>query len=133
MDVNKVIVIGGGLAGMSAALEAHKQGAEVIVLEKEVRLGGNSAKASSGTNISSSPHFLTHKQCNMHATCTQHARNTQHANATDTQTLRNTQHTTHTQTRRNTQTCTTLRRNPKYTTRTTQHGHATIQHATLKT
>jgi succinate dehydrogenase/fumarate reductase flavoprotein subunit len=50
METNKVIVIGGGLAGMSAALEAHKQGAAVVLLEKEPKLGGNSAKASSGIN-----------------------------------------------------------------------------------
>ena len=50
VEPNKVIVIGGGLAGMSAAMEAHKRGAEVILIEKEQRLGGNSAKASSGIN-----------------------------------------------------------------------------------
>lgn len=36
-----VIVIGGGSAGMSAALEARKNGAEkVAILERDSRLGG---------------------------------------------------------------------------------------------
>ncbi|KAL0075481.1 FAD binding domain-containing protein [Phycomyces blakesleeanus] len=47
---NTVIIIGGGLAGLSAAIEAHANGARVILLEKEARIGGNSIKASSGIN-----------------------------------------------------------------------------------
>lgn len=46
----RIIIIGGGLAGLSAAIEAHDRGAEVILIEKEARLGGNSAKATSGMN-----------------------------------------------------------------------------------
>ncbi|KAH8614254.1 ApbE family Alanine dehydrogenase PNT C terminal domain [Trypanosoma vivax] len=46
----RVIVVGGGLAGLSAAIEAAGCGAQVILLEKEGRLGGNSAKATSGIN-----------------------------------------------------------------------------------
>uniref|UniRef100_A0A146LPG1 Putative fumarate reductase n=2 Tax=Lygus hesperus TaxID=30085 RepID=A0A146LPG1_LYGHE len=46
----RVIVIGGGLAGCAAAIEAANCGAQVIMLEKESRLGGNSAKATSGIN-----------------------------------------------------------------------------------
>lgn len=38
-----VIVIGGGGAGMSAALEAHAAGASVIILEADTRLGGATA------------------------------------------------------------------------------------------
>lgn len=45
-----VIVVGGGLAGISAALEAATEGARVTLLEKEASLGGNSAKATSGIN-----------------------------------------------------------------------------------
>jgi ribulose 1,5-bisphosphate synthetase/thiazole synthase len=45
-----VVVVGGGLAGMSAALEAEKLGAKVLLFDKEKKLGGNSAKASSGIN-----------------------------------------------------------------------------------
>lgn len=46
----RVIVIGGGLAGCSAAVEAANCGANVILLEKEPKIGGNSAKATSGIN-----------------------------------------------------------------------------------
>ncbi|KAJ5072739.1 3-oxosteroid 1-dehydrogenase [Anaeramoeba ignava] len=46
----RVIVIGAGLAGFSASIEAYNQGSEVILIEKEPRVGGNSAKASSGIN-----------------------------------------------------------------------------------
>ncbi|EPY23732.1 NADH-dependent fumarate reductase [Strigomonas culicis] len=46
----RVIVIGGGLAGCAAAIEAANCGAQVILLEKEKKLGGNSAKATSGIN-----------------------------------------------------------------------------------
>jgi flavocytochrome c len=46
----RVIVIGGGLAGCAAAIEAADCGATVILIEKEARLGGNSAKATSGIN-----------------------------------------------------------------------------------
>eukprot|EP00804_Cyclotella_cryptica_P010809 CCRYP_008746-RD/>CCRYP_008746-RD protein AED:0.03 eAED:0.03 QI:3416/1/1/1/0.75/0.66/9/1129/1048 len=45
-----VIVVGGGLAGMSAAIEAADARAKVILLEKESETGGNSAKATSGIN-----------------------------------------------------------------------------------
>lgn len=46
----KVIIVGGGLAGMSAAIEAVRAGAHVDMLEKTIRWGGNSEKASSGMN-----------------------------------------------------------------------------------
>ena len=35
-----VLVIGGGPAGMAAALAAHEKGAKVLLLERDVRLGG---------------------------------------------------------------------------------------------
>lgn len=35
-----VVIIGGGPAGMAAALAAKKQGASVLILERDVRLGG---------------------------------------------------------------------------------------------
>ena len=35
-----VVIIGGGPAGMAAALSAKKQGATVLILERDVRLGG---------------------------------------------------------------------------------------------
>eukprot|EP00754_Rhynchopus_humris_P031354 Rhum_TRINITY_DN15333_c12_g1::Rhum_TRINITY_DN15333_c12_g1_i2::g.152447::m.152447 len=46
----RVIVVGGGLAGLTAAVYAAKAGAHVVLLEKEARTGGNSAKATSGIN-----------------------------------------------------------------------------------
>eukprot|EP00933_Yihiella_yeosuensis_P035291 TRINITY_DN28813_c0_g1_i1.p1 TRINITY_DN28813_c0_g1~~TRINITY_DN28813_c0_g1_i1.p1 ORF type:complete len:1144 (-),score=274.87 TRINITY_DN28813_c0_g1_i1:435-3866(-) len=49
-DEAHVIVVGGGLAGISAAIEASKARAKVTLLEKEADLGGNSAKATSGIN-----------------------------------------------------------------------------------
>jgi len=50
-----VIVVGGGLAGLSAALSAADAGARVTVFEKEKGVGGNSAKATSGMNAHSTP------------------------------------------------------------------------------
>jgi len=44
------IVVGSGLAGLSATLNILDRGGKVIVIEKEHRLGGNSNKASSGIN-----------------------------------------------------------------------------------
>lgn len=44
------IVIGSGLAGLTASLELLAKGLTVAVIEKTDKLGGNSAKASSGIN-----------------------------------------------------------------------------------
>jgi len=49
-DSADVIVVGGGLAGLSATIEAARHGARVTIVEKEKSLGGNSAKATSGMN-----------------------------------------------------------------------------------
>ena len=46
-----IIVVGGGLAGLSATLEALRNDASVILVDKSKELGGNSAKASSGKFI----------------------------------------------------------------------------------
>lgn len=46
----RVVVVGGGLAGLSAAIEAANAGAQVILMEKSAKIGGNSAKATSGIN-----------------------------------------------------------------------------------
>ncbi|MBC2714842.1 MAG: FAD-dependent oxidoreductase [Desulfobacteraceae bacterium] len=40
----KILVLGGGVTGMSAALDAAKTGYEVTIVEKEAQLGGNAAK-----------------------------------------------------------------------------------------
>lgn len=43
-----VIIVGGGLAGLAASIEASRAGAQVFLLEKGAKIGGNSAKATSG-------------------------------------------------------------------------------------
>ena len=45
-----VIIIGGGGAGLAAAVSAHQNGASVIVLEKMSRLGGNTILAGGAFN-----------------------------------------------------------------------------------
>merc|ERR1719371_58237 len=47
---NQVIVIGGGLAGMSAANTVLESGGKVVLLDKSSFCGGNSTKATSGIN-----------------------------------------------------------------------------------
>eukprot|EP00931_Biecheleriopsis_adriatica_P056632 TRINITY_DN33565_c0_g1_i1.p1 TRINITY_DN33565_c0_g1~~TRINITY_DN33565_c0_g1_i1.p1 ORF type:complete len:1185 (+),score=298.75 TRINITY_DN33565_c0_g1_i1:50-3556(+) len=44
------VIVGGGLAGMAAAMTLLDRGASVIMVEKQPYLGGNSGKASSGIN-----------------------------------------------------------------------------------
>ncbi|KAF4592957.1 hypothetical protein EYR38_008663 [Pleurotus pulmonarius] len=46
----RTIIIGGGLAGLSAAHTLIQHGAQVLLLDKKPSLGGNSMKASSGIN-----------------------------------------------------------------------------------
>ena len=46
----KVIVVGGGLAGLSAAHTVLERGGRCLVLDKKEFLGGNSVKATSGIN-----------------------------------------------------------------------------------
>lgn len=46
----QVIVVGGGLAGLSAAHTVLEHGGRVLVLDKNAFLGGNSTKATSGIN-----------------------------------------------------------------------------------
>ena len=43
---SQIIVVGGGGAGLSAALEVAEKGGEAIVIEKRRVLGGNTALAS---------------------------------------------------------------------------------------
>lgn len=45
-----IVIIGAGGAGMSAAIEAHNQGAKVVLLEKMAFPGGNTARAEAGLN-----------------------------------------------------------------------------------
>jgi len=46
----QVIVVGGGLAGLSAAHTLLERGASVLMLDKQPFMGGNSTKATSGIN-----------------------------------------------------------------------------------
>ncbi|KAJ6542530.1 Flavocytochrome c [Mycena vulgaris] len=50
MSVSRTIVVGGGLAGLSAAHTLLEHGKNVLLLDKKPSLGGNSVKASSGIN-----------------------------------------------------------------------------------
>jgi fumarate reductase flavoprotein subunit len=45
-----IVVVGGGAAGMSAAIEATERGCSVVLLEKMSYLGGNSLRATGGMN-----------------------------------------------------------------------------------
>lgn len=51
-DNYDVIVVGAGGAGLTAALQAHELGLDVVVFEKNEALGGNTNRASSGMNAS---------------------------------------------------------------------------------
>ncbi|KAJ9468581.1 Fumarate reductase [Diplonema papillatum] len=55
-----LIVVGGGLAGLSAVLTAAEAGLRVVLIEKESYVGGNSAKASSGINAVSDDGTISH-------------------------------------------------------------------------
>lgn len=48
--MSKVIVVGGGLSGLSAAHTILERGGNVLVLDKNAFFGGNSTKATSGIN-----------------------------------------------------------------------------------
>lgn len=47
---NCILIVGGGLAGLSAAHEAYLRGANVVLFDKQGFLSGNSGKATSGIN-----------------------------------------------------------------------------------
>merc|ERR1712194_541238 len=53
-EMAQVIVIGGGLAGMSAAHTVVQAGGNVVLLDKSPFCGGNSTKATSGINAAGS-------------------------------------------------------------------------------
>jgi succinate dehydrogenase/fumarate reductase flavoprotein subunit len=46
----RVLIVGGGLAGLSAAHTVAERGGSFILLDKNSFLGGNSTKATSGIN-----------------------------------------------------------------------------------
>ena len=45
-----VVVVGSGGAGLAAAIQAHDEGASVLIVEKMPSIGGNTVKASAGMN-----------------------------------------------------------------------------------
>ncbi|KAK6465199.1 osmotic growth protein [Scheffersomyces coipomensis] len=47
---NPIIIVGGGLAGLSAAHQVYLRGGNVVLLDKQGFLSGNSGKATSGIN-----------------------------------------------------------------------------------
>jgi len=53
------LVVGTGVAGLTAALRLLDAGANVVLMDKERRTGGNSAKASSGINACCPQHSRT--------------------------------------------------------------------------
>ena len=61
--MNRVVIVGGGIAGLSAAWELHKGGARVTLLESRPRLGGViETKRSNGWILEGGPDsFLTTK------------------------------------------------------------------------
>lgn len=50
IQMAQIIVIGGGLSGLSAAHTCLERGARVLVIDKNPFFGGNSTKATSGIN-----------------------------------------------------------------------------------
>jgi flavocytochrome c len=48
--MSRVIIVGGGLAGLSAAHTIIERGGNVVLIDKNAFLGGNSTKATSGIN-----------------------------------------------------------------------------------
>jgi succinate dehydrogenase/fumarate reductase flavoprotein subunit len=63
-EIPDAVVVGTGVAGMTAALRLLDRGAKVVVLDKERQLGGNSAKASSGINACCPPHSRSKENTN---------------------------------------------------------------------
>jgi len=57
-SVHDVAVVGGGGSGLAAALEARALGREVVLLEKNARLGGSTAWSIGSVSASATPHQL---------------------------------------------------------------------------
>ena len=50
-----IVIVGAGGAGMTAALTAAEKGADVIILESQAAVGGNSVRATGGMNAADTP------------------------------------------------------------------------------
>jgi succinate dehydrogenase/fumarate reductase flavoprotein subunit len=55
-----VIVIGGGGSGLAAAIEARAAGAQVVLLEKNAKLGGSTAWSIGSITATGTPHQVKH-------------------------------------------------------------------------
>ena len=53
-----VVVVGGGGAGLAAAIEARAAGAQVVLLEKNDKLGGSTARSVGSVTATQTPHQL---------------------------------------------------------------------------
>ncbi|MBI5375202.1 MAG: CoB--CoM heterodisulfide reductase iron-sulfur subunit A family protein [Candidatus Schekmanbacteria bacterium] len=59
-DVEKrCLVVGGGIAGMSAAIAMAEQGVDVVLIEREKELGGNSLKRKISSNVRNPADMVT--------------------------------------------------------------------------
>ena len=57
-QIYDVVVVGGGGAGLAAAIEARKAGREVVLLEKNPALGGSTAWSIGSITASATPHQI---------------------------------------------------------------------------
>ena len=63
--MDQIIVVGGGLAGLSAAHTAMERGSRVLVIDKNGFFGGNSTKATSGINGAGELVLINHVMCSL--------------------------------------------------------------------
>lgn len=77
-----IVIVGGGGAGMTAAIMATQEGKSVILLEKEARLGGNTLLGSSVFNAAES---ALQKEAGVEATAEAWAQKLHSANAAATE------------------------------------------------
>jgi len=56
--IHDVVVVGGGASGLAAAIEARALGRDVVLIEKNPRLGGSTAWSIGSVSASATPHQL---------------------------------------------------------------------------
>src|SRR5262245_61662680 len=57
-ETRDVVIIGGGGAGLAAAIEARRLGRDVVLLEKNERLGGSTAWSIGSVSATATPHQI---------------------------------------------------------------------------